>query len=82
MTIGILKESVPETRVSLLPDAAATLTKQNITVQVEKNAGANAYAFDKAYQTKSINVADRSAILSLSEIILSINILIDEDIEQ
>ncbi|HVX25550.1 MAG TPA: Re/Si-specific NAD(P)(+) transhydrogenase subunit alpha [Parafilimonas sp.] len=82
MTIGILKEPAPETRVSLLPEAAATLTKQNITVQIEKNAGANAYAFDDAYQTKNINAAERTAILTSSEIILSINTLSDEDIAQ
>jgi NAD/NADP transhydrogenase alpha subunit len=39
MTIGILKEPDTETRVSLLPEAAASLTKQNIIVQLEKDAG-------------------------------------------
>ncbi len=82
MTIGILKEPSPETRVSLLPDAATTLTKQNITVQLENDAGKNAYAFDDAYQTKKINIAKRSAILSSSEIILSINPLSEQDIQQ
>jgi NAD(P) transhydrogenase subunit alpha len=82
MTIGILKEPAPETRVSLLPEAAASLTKQNITVQVEKNAGALAYASDKLYQTKDINAVERSTILSASEIILSINILSEEDVAQ
>ncbi|HYJ63265.1 MAG TPA: NAD(P)(+) transhydrogenase (Re/Si-specific) subunit alpha, partial [Parafilimonas sp.] len=82
MTLGILKEPVPETRVSLLPEAAASLTKQNITIQVEKNAGENAYAFDKSYQTKNINIAERSAVLSSSEILLSINPLSEQDIQQ
>ena len=82
MTIGILKEPSPETRVSLLPEAAVTLTKQNITVQLENNAGALAYAFDDAYQSNNINVAERSAILSTSEIILSINPLSEQDIQQ
>jgi proton-translocating NAD(P)+ transhydrogenase subunit alpha len=82
MTIGILKEPSPETRVSLLPEATASLTKQNITVKVEKNAGENAYAFDDAYQTKNINAAERSAILSSSEIILSINLLSEQDVQQ
>jgi NAD(P) transhydrogenase subunit alpha len=82
MTLGILKEPVPETRVSLLPEAAASLTKQNITIQVEKSAGEKAYAFNKLYQEKNINTVERSAILSSSEIILSINILSEEDIAQ
>jgi NAD(P) transhydrogenase subunit alpha len=82
MTIGILKEPVPETRVSLLPEAAASLIKQNITVQLEKSAGANAYAFDDVYQSKNINAVERSTVLSSSQIILSINILSDEDVAQ
>jgi NAD(P) transhydrogenase subunit alpha len=82
MTLGILKEPVPETRVSLLPEAAASLTKQNITIQVEKSAGEKAYAFNKSYQEKNINTVERSAILSSSEIILSINILSEENIAQ
>jgi NAD(P) transhydrogenase subunit alpha len=82
MTLGILKEPVPETRVSLLPEAAASLTKQNIIIQVEKRAGEKAYAFDNAYQTKNINTAGRTAILSASEIILSINPLSEQDVAQ
>jgi len=82
MTLGILKEPVPETRVSLLPEAAASLTKQNINVQVENNAGEKAFSFNEAYQSKNTNVTERSNILSASEIILSINILSEEDIAQ
>jgi proton-translocating NAD(P)+ transhydrogenase subunit alpha len=82
MTIGILKEPVPETRVSLLPEAAATLAKQNINIGIEKDAGAKAYAFDDVYQSKNIDASERSAILSTSEIILSINLLSEQDIQQ
>lgn len=82
MTIGILKELIPETRVSLLPDAAASLTKQSINVQLEVNAGLTAYAFDDAYQTKNIHVFERSVVLSASDIILSINPLETQDIQQ
>ena len=81
MTIGILKEQPPETRVSLLPDAAASLTKQNINVLIEKNAGRLAYAFDEAYLTKNINAIERSNIFS-SEIILSINAFGEADLKQ
>lgn len=82
MTIGILKELIPETRVSLLPDAAASLTKQSTKVQLQSNAGDSAYAFDNAYETKNINVVERSVILSASEIILAINILSEQDVQQ
>lgn len=82
MTIGILKEPHPETRVSLLPDATTPLIKQNISVQVEKNAGALAYASDELYQSKNVTVAERSAILSASQVILSIHPLSDDDVQQ
>lgn len=82
MTIGILKDPHPETRVSLLPDAATPLIKQNISVQVEKNAGALAYASDELYQSKNVTVAERSAILSASQVILSIQPLSDDDVQQ
>ena len=39
MTIGVLREPIFETRVSLLPDATATLTKKGITIFIEKGAG-------------------------------------------
>ena len=82
MTIGILQEPSPETRVSLLPDAAATLTKQNIIVQLEKNAGALAYASNELYQSKNINIVDRNIVLNTSDIILSIQPLSNDDVQQ
>lgn len=80
MTIAILKEPIDETRVSLLPEAAATLTKQNISVNIEKNAGALAYAPDELYQSKNIIITERAEALSASDIILSIQPLLQEDI--
>ncbi|MBO9684902.1 MAG: NAD(P)(+) transhydrogenase (Re/Si-specific) subunit alpha, partial [Flavisolibacter sp.] len=44
MTVGILKEPSHETRVSLLPEAVAQLTKKGITVLVETSAGVKAAA--------------------------------------
>ena len=78
MTIGILKEPVPETRVSLLPEGAASLTKQNISVQVEKTAGDSAFAFDDAYVTQKCAMQERSAVLQ-SDIILTMHSLPDTD---
>ena len=82
MIIGILKEPASETRVSLLPEAAAFLTKLNVTVQLENNAGAFAYASDASYQTKNTTAAERSIILSTADIVLSINPLSEQDIQQ
>ena len=44
MVIGVLKEPSFETRVSLLPDAAAALVKKGIKVFVEAGAGEKAFS--------------------------------------
>lgn len=80
MTIAILKELTNENRVSLLPEAAATLTKQNIVVKIERNAGAAAYAADELYQSKNVNIVERTEVLTASDIILCIHALPAEDI--
>jgi|GEM_PF-4167989 len=41
MTIGLLKEPAPETRVSLLAEAVGTLTKKGINVLIEDGAPRN-----------------------------------------
>lgn len=79
MTIGILTEPSFETRVSLLPEAVATLTKKGITVLVESNAGAKAYSPDEDYQRVGASIAARSTILTEADILLSINQPADAD---
>jgi len=73
MTIGVLKESLPETRVSLLPEHLATLKKWNTNVIIESGAGASAYAADEKYTEAGAKIGNRSEVLSSSDIILSIN---------
>lgn len=73
MTIGVLKEPHPETRVSILPEHIATFKKWNVTVAVEDNAGAAAFASNDAYVAAGAVIKSRSEILQSSDIILSIN---------
>jgi NAD(P) transhydrogenase subunit alpha len=73
MTIGVLKEPSHETRVSLLAEAVATLTKKGITVLVEENAGEKAFCSNADYEKASAQVKSRSEILSSADIILSIH---------
>jgi H+-translocating NAD(P) transhydrogenase subunit alpha len=73
MTIGVLKESLPETRVSLLPEHIATLKKWNTNVIIETGAGAGAFAADEKYSEAGAKIASRSEVLSSSDIILVIN---------
>ena len=50
MTIGVLKEDEPESRVSLLPEHIASLVKSSIEVLVESDAGIRAFANNAAYE--------------------------------
>ena len=79
MIIGVLKEPLPETRVSLLPEHIATLKKWNTQVLVETNAGMNAFATDERYSEAGASIDSREAILQKATIILSINPLTDTD---
>ncbi len=73
MTIGILKEPAQETRVSLLAEAVATLTKKNITVLVETDAGAKAFCKNTEYEKVGAQIKSRNDVLAQSNIVLSIN---------
>jgi NAD(P) transhydrogenase subunit alpha len=73
MTIGVLKEPSPETRVSLLPEHLATLKKWNVNVCIESNAGATAFANDDKYAEAGATVLPRAEVLQSSDIILTIN---------
>jgi NAD(P) transhydrogenase subunit alpha len=73
MTIGILKEPSPETRVSLLPEHLATLKKWNVEVCIESNAGVTAFTNDEKYTDAGAVVRSRNEVLKCSDIILSIN---------
>jgi len=73
MTIGILKEPSHETRVSLLAEAVATLTKKNITILVESGAGDGAYNSNADYEKAGAQIKSRSEVIASSQIILSIH---------
>lgn len=81
MTIGVLKESLPETRVSLLPEHIATLKKWNVDVCVESQAGMDAFADDDKYSTAGATVKSREEVLQNSDIILSIQPIEKSEIE-
>ena len=72
MTIGVLKEPSFETRVSLLPDAVAALTKKGITVYVEKDAGSTAFSNDEDYVKAGAKITNAEELIRDADIILSI----------
>ncbi len=82
MTIGILKEPAHETRVSLLAEAVATLTKKNITVLIETDAGAKAFCSNADYEKAGAQIKSRNEVLASSNIILTIHAVEQTDIGQ
>ena len=73
MTVGILKEPSHETRVSLLPEAVAQLTKKGISVLIETGAGVKASATDPDYEKAGAKISTAQEIVSASDVILSIH---------
>ena len=73
MTIGLLKEPHPETRVSLLAEAVATLTKKGITVLVESGAGEKAFCSNADYEKAGAKITNTNTIASSADIILTIH---------
>lgn len=73
MTIGVLKEPSQETRVSLLAEAVAALTKKSISVIVETGAGEKAACSNADYEKAGAQVKSRSEVLVSSDILLSIH---------
>ena len=80
MTIGVLKEPTPETRVSLLPEHIATLKKWNCEAIIESGAGENAFATDEKYLEAGAAARSRTEVLQEADILLSINPVSETDI--
>src|SRR6478609_3389956 len=72
MVIGVVKETSPETRVSLSPEVCQALTKLGVTVWVAHGAGHHSYFSDSAYVAAGAHLMDESA-LSDADILLSIH---------
>jgi H+-translocating NAD(P) transhydrogenase subunit alpha len=73
MKIGILKETGTENRVAILPAEVVAMKKMGVDVLVENNAGERAFAPDASYQAAGATVAERKMVISESEMLLSIN---------
>jgi NAD(P) transhydrogenase subunit alpha len=81
MIIGILKDSGTENRVALLPGEVSILKKLGIEVIIEHHAGEGAFATDKAYLAAGASAADRNGVISKSEMLLSVNPPLGDDIK-
>ena len=81
MIIGVLKETYPETRVSLLPEHIIILKKWNVDVYVEQGAGITALAADEKYTDAGAQLMSRDAVLQSAGLVLSINNFTAPDID-
>lgn len=82
MIIGILKEPIGENRVSLLPDQCAQLIKQQVQIQVETGAGAQASATDESFVAVGAVIQSRNEVLQAADLVLSMHLLTDADLVQ
>ncbi len=73
MVIGVLAESLPETRVSLTDEGVAALVKKGVTVLVEQGAGLRAYCNDEAYQKAGAQLLSAEEVMQRSELLLCIH---------
>jgi len=73
MIIGVLQEPSFETRVSILPEAVAALTKKGIAVLTETGAGLKASASDEDYEKVGAQIKSGQEIANGADILLSIN---------
>jgi NAD(P) transhydrogenase subunit alpha len=74
MTVGLLKEPAHETRVSLIAESAAMLTKKGITVLVESGAGEKSFCSNEDYEKSGAQIKTRADVITASDILLSIHI--------
>ncbi len=73
MKVGVPAETWPgETRVAIIPSAAAGLIKAGLEVMVEAGAGSAAGFPDDAYRAQGVSLASRAEVFRSSDIILQV----------
>lgn len=82
MTIGILREQSPETRVALLPEAVRTLTESKIKLLIPKGAGASAFASDKDYEEAGATVVEVEEVYKQASLILKVTAPTEEELSK
>ena len=82
ITVAVPKEtSAGERRVSMVPEAAARLSKSGFSIQVESGAGAGSYYSDSDYEKAGAGIVkDRRSLLSSADIVLAVQPPKPEDI--
>jgi NAD(P) transhydrogenase subunit alpha len=73
MVIGVLRESMPETRVSLTDEGVAALLKKGVDVVVEYGAGLQAFCDDEAYRKAGAKLFSSAEVIAQSSVLLCIH---------
>lgn len=73
MTIGVLTEPHPETRVALVPELAGNLIRKRTDILYQRAAGNAAFFEDDAYSRIGCKVMGRTEVLENSKAILAIH---------
>lgn len=73
MVIGVLAESLPETRVSLTDEGVAALVKKGIEIVVEQGAGLRAHCSDEAYKKAGATILSAAEVMAQSAVLLCIH---------
>ena len=80
MTIGILKETAGENRVSMLPESVATLVKMNVAMLVETGAGLTAFAPDAEYELAGARIETKARVIAGADVLIKIQPPTSEEI--
>lgn len=80
MTIAVLKEFSPETRVALTPEIVQKLTQTSVNVLTEQGAGENAHFRDSDYTQAGATIVARSEIFEKADCILTLSPLKPEEL--
>ncbi len=81
MTIAVLKEISPETRVALTPETVQKLTQISVNVLIEEGAGANSHFPDTDYSQAGGKVVSRKDIMEGADCILTLSAMKPEELK-
>jgi H+-translocating NAD(P) transhydrogenase subunit alpha len=80
MTIAVLKEISPETRVALTPETVQKLTQSRVNILIEQGAGEKAHFRDSEYIDSGAAVITRNEVLEKADCILTLAPLPPEEV--
>ncbi len=80
MTIAVLKEFSPETRVALTPETVHKLEQSRVNVIVEQGAGEKAHFRDSDYVQSGAKVVTRNELIERADCILTLSPMMPEEL--